>query len=968
MPDCPSQDLLRRFEAGGLDEDSFVKVQAHLDLCEACRDRLQQVEGGSFNKLVDHLKGLDLSGVSFSGSAAGANVEGAHKPDLSIDASVNGASGSGSHSTRAPQDGSVPSAAGPVSEGDRLIPGYRLDGEVHRGGQGVVFEALQLSTKRTVAIKVLLDGHYASAAAQRRFEREVELAASLQHPDIVAVFDSGTTTDGRQYCVMDLVDGVPLDQWLRDKQPDLKHALDLFAHICDAVHYAHQRGVIHRDLKPSNILIRKDGSPTVLDFGLAKQMDDADPLVSVTGQIVGTLPYMSPEQTRGSSGDIDVRTDIYSLGVVLYEVIVGKLPYPIEGSIPDIITNIGSTAPETPRQAWISGKGLKAIGGKANPVDDEVETILLKCLAKERERRYQTALDLARDLRSYLAGEAIEAKRDSSWYIIRKTVKRNRGLVMTAAAFVVMLMAWGAGVYYAYAQETEHSAELETLNEQVTKQRDRALAAETEAKQRFTQVRELAEALLFDIDEKIKDLAGATPAREFIVGKAISYFDTLASDAEGDPIMLRDLFHGYSRIGEIQGGRGLANLGKTDEALASFTRALELAQERYEAFPDEPSAIEDLFDAHILMANTYEMQADMDAWQRHIALAEELIESALAKSPTLDSLRTRQARLYMKIGDRATRRWDLPAAEKAFKKVKALTTALHEDHPDEPKYQRDMSLAESRLTHIKLNDRAEPPAIQVHIDSARELLTDLVERYPDNLTYLRDLTIIEDYQANLYMRQQEFDKALTAFEEGLRLGEKLLAADPKNAQALRDLAVGHNNVGRAAKAAEQFDKAAASHEQAMQISRALIERDPTNAMYARDEGFALVCLAEAHGAASHPTKAIGVFDKAVDTYRLLLETDPNNVGLQRDLLASIDGRGHQHIALGKDETRSTNERIAAYRKGIKDYEEFIAILRKLQAAGKLGESEIPYIESVAQEITEWRAELKQLTDTHDSSE
>ncbi len=962
MPDCPSQDLLRRFEAGGLDEDSFVKVQAHVDTCDACRDSLKEVDGGSFHKLVDHLKGLDLSGVSFSGSAAGANVERALKPDLSIDASAGVGSGAVPDANDSSHDRSVKTAASPSPETDQLIPGYRLDGEVHRGGQGVVFKALQLSTKRTVAIKVLLDGHYASAAAQRRFEREVELAASLQHPDIVAVFDSGTTTDGRQYCVMDLVDGVPLDQWLRNKKPELKHALDLFAHICDAVHYAHQRGVIHRDLKPSNILIRKNGSPTVLDFGLAKQMDDADPLVSVTGQIVGTLPYMSPEQTRGASADIDVRTDIYSLGVVLYEMIVGKLPYTIEGSIHDIITKISSAAPETPRQAWIPEKGLKATGGKANPVDDEVETILLKCLAKERERRYQTALDLARDLRSYLAGEAIEAKRDSSWYIIRKTVKRNRGLVATAAAFVVMLIAWGAGVYYAYAQEAEHSAELETLNEQVTQQRDRALAAEAEAKQRFTQVRELAEAFIFDIDEKIKELAGATPAREFIVTEALSYLDALAKDAENDPTLMRDLYQGYSRIGDIQGGRGQANLGQTEEALKSFTHALQLAQARFDAMPDDQTAIEDLFDAHILMANTYEMQADMDASQQHLATAQQLIETAMENSPAMSGLRTRLARLHLKLGDRATRRWDLPTAEREYKKVKALTTALHEDFPDEPKYQRDMSLAESRLTHIKLNDQAEPAVTQVHIDNGRRLLQDLVDRYPENLTYLRDLSIIEDYQANLYMRQQLYDKALTAFEDGLRLGEKLLAADPKNAQALRDLTVSYNNIGRAAKAAEQFDKATASHERAREISRELIERDATNAMYVRDEGYALVCLAEAHGAAGRPTDAIGVFDRAVDTYRSLLENDADNVGVLRDLIASIDGRGHQHIAVAQEEDRPMAERIDAYRKGIADYQEFVEILLKLKAVGKLDETETPYIDSVGQQITEWKAELKHLTD------
>jgi len=950
MPECPSQDLLRRFESGGLDEDSFVKVQAHVDTCDACRDSLKEVDGGSFHKLVDHLKGLDLSGVSFSGSAAGANVE------RSLGHSM--ASSRGPARADASQHGETPSAGQTPTDGDGLIPGYRIDGEVHRGGQGVVFKALQLSTKRTVAIKVLLDGHYASAAAQRRFEREVELAASLQHPDIVAVFDSGTTAEGRQYCVMDLVDGMPLDKWLRESQPDLKQALDLFAHICDAVHYAHQRGVIHRDLKPSNILIRKDGSPTVLDFGLAKQMDDADPLVSVTGQIVGTLPYMSPEQTRGASADIDVRTDIYSLGVVLYEMVVGKLPYPIEGSIPEIITNIGSTAPETPRQAWIPGKGLRATTGKANPIDDEVETILLKCLAKERERRYQTALDLARDLRSYLAGEAIEAKRDSSWYIIRKTMKRNRGLAITAAAFVLMLIAWGSGMYYAYSQEVEHSAELETLNEQITLQRDRALAAEAEAKERFTQVRELAEAFIFEIDEKIKELVGATAAREFIVTKSLSYLDTLARDAKNDPTLMRDLYHGYSRIGEIQGGRGVSNLGQTEEALRSFTRALALAQERYDRFPDDKTTGEDLFDAHVLMANTYDMQAKMEKCKEHLAAAEQVINTAAKDQPEDNAYRARKARLYLKLGDLAAREWDVSAARQAYKKVLAIANELHQEFPEVPKYQRDVTLAEIRLTHVELNDRSDPTIVQAHIDNARPMLQDLIERYPENVIFLRDLSIVEDYQANLYLRQEQFDKALAAFREGLHLGERLLAFNPKNAQALRDMAVGYNNVGRAAKAAEKFDAAIANHEKARLYSQQLIERDPTNAMYARDEGYALVGIAEAHGAADRPQEAIAAFDIAIERYRLLLESDPDNVGILRDMIASLDGRGHQSVKLGKNHALTREARIEAYRAGIKDYLEFVDVLLILKANGKLGESETPYIAEINGEIAEWESELE----------
>ena len=228
------------------------------------------------------------------------------------------------------------------------LPGYEVLGEIHRGGQGVVYRARQLATKRTVAIKLLLDGMLATPARRRRFEREIELVAALEHPSIVTVFDSGTTPDGQHFLVMEHVDGVPLD---RAPAPSggREEVLRRFVAVCDALSYAHRRGVIHRDLKPANVLVDAGGRVHVDDFGSAKGLPGADAAerapLTVTGAFLGTLAYASPEQVAGEPERVDVRTDVYSLGVMLYQLLAGRLPYP-GGGPQDVLQAIVEREPD----------------------------------------------------------------------------------------------------------------------------------------------------------------------------------------------------------------------------------------------------------------------------------------------------------------------------------------------------------------------------------------------------------------------------------------------------------------------------------------------------------------------------------------------------------------------------------------------------------------------------------------------
>ncbi len=299
-----------------------------------------------------------------------------------------------------------------------FFPGYEILNEIHRGGQGVMYRAIQKSTKREVAIKVLKEGAFAGPRELARFEREVQILASLRHPNIVAVHESGTAAAGNFYFVMDYIAGRPLDRYMKERRRDAagistNETLILFAKICDAVNAAHLRGVIHRDLKPANVRVDADGNPHVLDFGLAKMTaGESDPAsdeheasaLTITGQFMGSLPWASPEQARGQSG-LDLRTDVYSLGVILFQMLTSKFPYEVTGNIRDVMGRIMNADPVRP-------------GALRRDINDEVDSIILKCLRKEPERRYQSAGELAREIRCYLAGEPIEAKRDSTLYVL----------------------------------------------------------------------------------------------------------------------------------------------------------------------------------------------------------------------------------------------------------------------------------------------------------------------------------------------------------------------------------------------------------------------------------------------------------------------------------------------------------------------------------------------------------------------
>ncbi|MGE0479096.1 MAG: tetratricopeptide repeat protein [Phycisphaerae bacterium] len=325
------------------------------------------------------------------------------------------------------------------------LEGYQIVDVIGRGGMGMVYDAYQEATGKRVAIKYLLNADEADDADRRRFEREIEIIARLNHPNIVSILDSGLHRD-RYYYVMEFVDGKPLDRAVQPGRADTRRTLSLIAGICDVVDYAHQRGVLHRDLKPSNVLVDERGEPRLLDFGLAKTFDPQSKQAKLTlsqpGQIIGTLHYMAPEQARGDLESVSVRSDVYALGAMAYESLTGQLPCRIEGGLRDVLQAIAEVEPRRPSLI------RKALGA-------DIDAILLKSLEKRAERRYATAAELAADIRRYLNDEPILARRTGVATRTWRLVRRNPLLSSVIAASLLVVVGVTQYSFSAIADERD---------------------------------------------------------------------------------------------------------------------------------------------------------------------------------------------------------------------------------------------------------------------------------------------------------------------------------------------------------------------------------------------------------------------------------------------------------------------------------------------------------------------------------
>jgi tetratricopeptide (TPR) repeat protein/predicted Ser/Thr protein kinase len=388
---------------------------------------------------------------------------------------------------------------------------FRILREVGRGGMGVVYEAEQSSPRRIVALKTLRTDS-SSPSMLRRFEREAQVLARLQHPAIAQIYEAGAATSGHfslPYFAMEFVRGEPLTKYVERRRVGLRERLELLARVADAVQHAHMSGVIHRDLKPSNILVTEAGDPKVLDFGIARATG-SDVLLSTQhtalGQLVGTLPYMSPEQTRGVPEELDTRSDVYALGVVAFEVLTGRLPHDVTRAAPlealrtiqqDDATRVSSFDPR---------------------LRGDIDTIVAKALEKDRERRYATAREFAEDLRRFLRNEPILARPASRAYHLAKFARRNRALSASIAVLFAVLVG-ATAVSTRLAVQRKHALEDEK------QARDLAVARGRELEVASGELRDALERATLARDEAQRQRSIAEAVKHFVVQDVLAKAD-----------------------------------------------------------------------------------------------------------------------------------------------------------------------------------------------------------------------------------------------------------------------------------------------------------------------------------------------------------------------------------------------------------------------------------------------------------
>ena len=668
----------------------------------------------------------------------------------------------------------------PVARPGSSIGGYRVIRKLGHGGMGVVWEAEQQMPRRPVALKVIRGGQLVDEHHVKLFEREAQTLARLKHPGIAAIHEAGCTADGEHFFAMELVRGESLGDYVAhrrgesDRPFDTSEILSLFLQIADAVSYAHQRAVIHRDLKPSNILVSREKSSRessgsgpvpprikIVDFGLAR-ITEADvaatTALSEAGTVRGTLQYMSPEQTRGNPDEIDLRSDVYSMGVILYEMLTGAPPYQLPATgVVEAVRIIREDRPRQPCRAWAENRST--LNTATRTLDRDLETIVLKALEKEPSRRYQSVSDMAGDIERHLAGHPIMARPPSAGYQLRKLVARHR----TGAGFLVALLLLLSGFLVVTALQSGR----------IARQRDRAVEAEAQARTEAETARQVTEFLtgLFEVADP-GEARGSTITASEILDRGAGRIEAELGDS---PLVQARMMR---TVGSVYQSLGLFDRAETLLRAALDTRMQLLGDDHLEV----AQSLNDL-------AYLYQRLGRKDEGEHLCVRALEIRENALGSDhpDVAQSLHT--------LANILSNQGQLAEAEALYRRALEIRErALGSDHEG---VAATLSMLASVLEDQGKLEEAEPLFLRA-VEICESTLP------PGHYGLAMPLTNL----AAFYQVLGRFDEAELLFENALRISETALGRDhPLIAAILVNLGYLHVNRGDYAEAEPLYTRA-----------------------------------------------------------------------------------------------------------------------------------------------------------------
>jgi serine/threonine protein kinase/tetratricopeptide (TPR) repeat protein len=711
-----------------------------------------------------------------------------------------------------------------LSEGPGTNIGrYKLLELIGEGGFGVVYMAQQEEPiRRKVALKIIKLGMDTKQVIAR-FEAERQVLAMMEHPNIAKVLDAGATDTGRPYFVMELVRGIPVTEYCDKNNLDTQQRLELFIEICRAVQHAHQKGIIHRDIKPSNVMItlRDNGNPVpkVIDFGIAKatqQRLTEQTFFTEYRQFIGTPEYMSPEQSQMGELDVDTRTDIYSLGVLMYELLTGTTPFDGNGfhsiAYDEILKTIRETEPPKPSTRLSTlGDALADVARhrQAEPAElckiirGDLDWVVMKTLEKDRTRRYETANELAMDIERHLADEPVTAGPPSEVYRVRKFVRRHRTGVTAALLVAAALVTGFALALVGFVQ--------------AGRQRNLAQEQRRRASLNFAMARDAVEEMMRVTKDELSDVPGADKLRRQLLQKAQVFYAGFVAENRDDPAALEEIALAYDHIGIIH-----TELGNYVQSREAFLEAIELLERLTAEFPDEPEYRVEL--AGCLYRYSYTFGFAWGVGRHDIVDRREVLRKALllweelvADFPGVPEYRVGLARRHTSFGNILRKADRLNEAETHLRQALSVRQKLHAVFPDVPKNLDGFAHSHHWLgAHLLETGRL--AEAEQHLREALELREQLLV---EEAVYSRGrLAHIKEYFGRLMLKQGKYEDAEKEFREAMAICEKLIEEFPGHVihrwrlgHSLRNLYEVLRDTGRVQEAEDTLREAVSHWEQ-----------------------------------------------------------------------------------------------------------------------------------------------------------